>query len=429
MAGEDIIYMSLRELRRLKAVQEAIGKQITQKLAASVIGLSERQVRRLVRAVREEGEKGIIHKSRGALSNRRKPEATKSKALRLYRRKYFGFGPLLACEKLLELDGIGISDETLRGWLIKAGLWQKRRKRSCHRQWRQRKERFGEMVQMDGSHHDWLEGRGPKLVLMLYIDDATGNVFGWFYDHEGTLPAMDGFKRYARRYGLPMSVYLDRHTTYKSTRKLTPEEELMGVAEPLSQFERALKELGVEVMHAYSPQAKGRVERAFGVLQDRLVKEMRLKGIKNEDEANEFLNDYLPEYNRRFGVVAANAADAHVKLPGYFDMDKVLCVKTERAVRNDLTIAHSGRLYQIEEAIKAKKVTVEERVDGSMHITSNGVKVKYGEITQRAKKEAVVRVAKPKMRKPYLPPKDHPWRHWKLRRHGSQKETDTLTTK
>lgn len=295
----------MRELKRLKVVQEAIDGHITQNEAALMLGLSERQVRRVVRAVREEGDRGVIHKSRGLPSNRRMPDHVKEKALLLYQGKYPDFGPTLASEKLLEADGLRVSDETLRIWLIENGLWKKKRKRSVHRQWRPRKECFGEMVQMDGSHHDWLEGRGPQLVLMGYIDDATNTTFARFHEYEGTLPAMDSFKRYVRKYGLPLSVYLDRHTTYKSPRKLTPEEELEGIAEPMSEFERALKELGVEVIHAHSPQAKGRIERLFGVLQDRLIKEMRLRGVKTKDEANEFLEEYLPGYNQRFNLSPA----------------------------------------------------------------------------------------------------------------------------
>ncbi|MFQ5586298.1 MAG: ISNCY family transposase, partial [Thermodesulfobacteriota bacterium] len=367
MAGEDIIYMSLQELKRLKAVQESIERHITQKAAASITGLSERQIRRLVRAVRQEGESGIVHKARGRVSKRKTPGKTRKKALKLYEKKYQGFGPTLASEKLMERDGIEISKETLRKWLMEAGLWQKRRKRSSHRQWRVRKECFGEMLQIDGSHHDWLEGRAPELVLMGYIDDATGNVFGRFYDYEGTMPALDSFKGYVRRYGLPQSIYLDKHTTYKSPKKLTPEEELAGLSEPRSQFERALEELGVEVIHAHSPQAKGRVERAFGTLQDRLVKEMRLRGIKTKDEANGFLREYLPIYNKRFRVLPANKADVHVKLPRYFDLDRYLCIKTGRTVRNDNTVAHNGKLYQIEDRSRTKKVMVEERVNGSVH--------------------------------------------------------------
>lgn len=409
MAAEDRIEMSLKELKRLKVVQEALDRYMTQRSASIMLGLSERQMRRLIKRVREEKDRGVIHRGRGQPSNNRKPAKVKDKALSLYRKKYQGFGPTLASEKLLELDDIKISNETLRKWLMEAGLWKKRRKRSKHRRWRDRKECFGQMVQIDGSHHDWLEGRGPELVLMGYIDDATNTVFCRFYDYEGTLPAMDSFKRYVRHYGLPISVYLDKHTTYKSSGKLTMDEELAGVKEPLSQFERALEELGVELIHAGSPQAKGRVERLFGILQDRLIKEMRLAGIKTKEEANAFLERYLPIYNRKFSVLAANATDAHVRLPGTLNLDRYLCIKTERTVRNDHTIGHNGKLYQLGRQITSKRVWVEERVDGSMQIRSAGQIVRYHEIEHRPNKAASL--AKPhKPRKIIAPAKDHPWR-------------------
>lgn len=412
MAGRDIIVMSIGEVRRLKAVQSAIDRHVTQKTAASMLGLSERQVRRLVRDVREGGDSGVIHGLRGRPSNRRIAEETRDQALSLYRRRYSDFGPTLATEKLLECDGIKISDETLRRWLIEAGFWKKRRKRSCFRQWRPRKECFGQMVQMDGSHHDWFEGRGPKLVLMAYIDDATNTVYGKFFDYEGTLPAMDSFTGYVRKYGLPMSVYLDRHTTYKSSKKLTEWEEVAGI-ESLSQFERALKELGVEVIHALSPQAKGRIERLFGVLQDRLIKEMRLAGIMTKEQANAFLTRYLPRYNERFKVCPANEADAHVKLPSHVDLNRYLCIKTERTIRKDNTIALDGRLYQIEER-GGKKVVVEERVDGSLRMISHGMFLKYREITERPKKKVAPKTDTRVFNQPPKPAKDHPWnRSWK----------------
>jgi transposase len=412
MAGKDIVVMSYREVKRLKALQSAIDRHITQHTAATMLGLSERQVRRLVKVVREEGDSGIIHASRGRPSNRRISEEVRGRVLSLYQGRYPDFGPTLATEKLFECDGIKISDETLRRWLVEAGIWKKKRKRSSYRQWRQRRECFGQMVQMDGSHHDWLEGRGPKLVLMGYVDDATNRVYGRFYDYEGTLPAMDSFKRYVETYGLPMSVYLDRHTTYKSPRKLTEWDEAEGI-EFLSQFERALKELGVEVIHALSPQAKGRIERLFGVLQDRLVKEMRLRGIKTKEEANVFLEEYLPRYDDRFRVCPANKTDAHVKLPGHVDLDKYLCIKTERTLRKDNTIALDGRLYQIEQR-GGKKVAVEERTDGSILMFSNGTSLTYKEITERPQKEEVPKMDARKHHRPQKPPKDHPWkRSWK----------------
>jgi transposase len=424
MAGRDMIVMSLREVRRLKAIQTVIDKQITQKVAGSMVGLSERQVRRLVKVIREQGDRGIIHGLRGRPSNRRFSEELRGKVLFLYEERYWDFGPTLAREKLLEHDGIRISDETLRTWLIEAGLWKKRRKRSPFRRWRPRRECFGELLQMDGSHHDWLEGRGPEMVLMGSIDDATNTAYGRFHDYEGTLPAMDVFKRYVEKYGLPMSGYVDRHTTYKSSKKLTEWDEVEGT-EPLSQFERALKELGVEVIHALSPQAKGRVERLFGVLQDRLVKEMRLRGIMTKDEANAFLEDYLPRYNERFGVCPANEADAHVKLPSHVDLDRYLCIKTERTIRRDNTIALDGRLYQLEER-GGKKVVVEERLDGSLRMISKDVALKYKEITERPKKEVVTKTDLRVYNRPQKPSKDHPWnRRWQIRNAAPQQGTST----
>lgn len=383
MSEMDILRMSRGDIKRLKIMHDVMEKRITQVEAASMLSLSDRQIRRIVGAVRSEGDKGVIHKSRGRPSNRKIKQSVREKVLCLYRKKYEAFGATLFSEKLLEIDRIAISNETLRQWLMEAGLWQRRRRRRSHRQWRRRKECFGEMVQMDGSHHRWLENRGPQLVLMGYIDDATSNVFAKFYDYEGTLPAMDSFKRYVGRYGLPMSVYVDRHTTYKSTKKFSAEFE---EEKPLSQFERALEELGVEVIHAYSPQAKGRIERLFGVLQDRLVKEMRLEGITTKEEANTFLEKYLPRYNKQFRVCPANSADVHVELSGHCNLDRYLCIKHERTVAKDNTIAHNGRLYQIQTRTKTKKVIVEQWCDGSLHVLSNRLKLNFLEITDRPQK-------------------------------------------
>ncbi len=307
--------------------------------------------------------------------------------------------------------GIKLGTQTLRNWLIAEGLWQQRRKARKHRQWRQRKEHFGELVQMDGSHHDWLEGRGPKLALMGYIDDATSQVFARFYDYEGTLPAMDGFKGYVEYYGIPQSAYVDRHSTYKSTAKPTISDELNN-KKPLSQFERALAELGVKVIHANSPQAKGRIERNFGTFQDRLVKEMRLKGTKTKEAANDFLVEYLPVYNQKFGVGAAKTADLHMPVPDGLILDDVLCKKTRRGVRNDHTIAHDKQLYQLLEKTTAKRVMVEERTDGSMLIKHNGKSLRFKEITSRPTKPEPVKSEALKPRKQNIPPKSHPWRNF-----------------
>jgi len=210
VAREHMIMASQEELKRLHVIRKVQEKVIKRVEAGEILCLSSRQIRRIVKRVEVEGDRGIIHRSRGRLSNRVFPGQVKDRAIELYREKYRGFGPTLAVEKLLERDGMELSEETLRGWLLGSGDWKKSRRRRGHRQWRERKEHCGEMVQMDGSHHDWLEGRGPECVLMGYIDDATGRGFGRFYEYEGTLPAMDSFGRYIRRYGIPLKVYLDK---------------------------------------------------------------------------------------------------------------------------------------------------------------------------------------------------------------------------
>ncbi|OGP11530.1 MAG: hypothetical protein A2W63_02630 [Deltaproteobacteria bacterium RIFCSPLOWO2_02_44_9] len=249
MAGKDIIMMTQEELKRLHIIRKELDGRIKQIEAAEILSLSDRQIRRLLGRVREEGDAGIAHKSRGKESNRRLPEKIRKKVIKLYRQKYNGFGPTLLSEKLFEEEALKISDETIRPWLIETGDIKKRRRHKKHRRWRERKGHYGEMLQIDGSHHHWLEGRGPEIVLMGCIDDATNKIFGRFYEYEGTMPAMDCFKRYIGLYGLPGSIYIDRHTTYKSNAKPTIEDDLLD-RKPLSQFERAMGEFGVEALHA-----------------------------------------------------------------------------------------------------------------------------------------------------------------------------------
>ena len=409
MARKDTIEMSRRELSRLHVIKQALEKKVAQVKAGDLLGLSDRQIRRLIRRIREEGEGGISHRSRGRPSNRRIPKKIKDKVIKLCRERYVGFGPTFASEKLLKIDGIKLSDETLRLWFREAEISYEGRKGRKHRQWRERKEHVGELIQMDGSHHDWFEGRGPECVLMAYIDDATGEAYARFYDYEGTFPAMDSFRRYIEKYGIPQSVYADKHSTYRSQAKQTIEEELLD-KKPQSQFERALSELEVKVSHANSPQAKGRIERLFRTFQDRLVKEMRLKGIKTTEGANLFLDDgYLKEHNEKFCVEPAKEADLHRPNPGKRILEGILCIKTSRTVRNDFTIAHDTKLYQITEKTRAKKVTVEERLNGTMAITYKGQRLAYKEITTRPIKknrEEIELMSK----RGHTPSQDHPWR-------------------
>jgi hypothetical protein len=408
MAEEDRIIMSQKEVNRLHVIHQTIEKVITQERAAAMLGLTVRQVRRIARSVRSEGDAGISHKSRGKSAHNQIADKIKDKAVALCRTRYKEFGPTHASEKLLTVHKIKVSDETLRGWFQEEHLPYKGRKKRPHRQWRERKAHRGEMVQMDGSHHDWFEGRGPWCVLMGYVDDATGTVYARFYEYEGTLPAMDGFKRYIRLYGLPQSVYLDRHSTYKVTAKQTIEEELNDV-QPMSHFEKSLAELGVKVIHAYSPQAKGRVERLFGTFQDRVVKEMRLAGVANIAEGNAFLEGYLPEYNRKYAIESAQKADFHRPIANKRALDTTLSIKTERSLRNDFTIAYNKKLYQIKSNIRAKKVTVEERTDGTMRIIHNGQQLKYQEIIVRPIQEKKSANNTRPVRS-WKPSESHPWK-------------------
>jgi len=426
MGERDVVMVSGKELRRASVIGQAISRLITQKKAAEVIGLSYRQTKRLVARVREEGEKGIIHRLRGKPGNRKVEEKARARVIRLCREKYWDFWPTFASEKLEEREGIKINRETLRLWLRGEGKWAWQRKGRKHRKWRQRKEYFGEMVQVDGSHHDWLEGRGPQLVFMGYIDDATGTAFGRFYDAEGSLPAMDSFMRYTKRYGLPQSLYLDRHTTYKSPKEQTIEEQLRD-EKPLSQFERAMKELGVVVIHALSPQAKGRIERAFRTFQDRLIKEMRLAGVNTQEGANRFVEKYLPGHNRRFSVPAVKGGNLHRKAPGKEELRKILCLRTKRGVRNDATIRHCNKCYQLLDVPRrrTKKVIVEEWLDGSLRIRNNGAYLKYREIAPNLlrKPEGPPKAAR-RPRKRYIPPRDHPWRRFKIKAYPRPSQTN-----
>jgi len=407
MVGEDTVCMSAKELKRVHVIRQAMDKALRQREASEVLGITPRQVRRLIQRVRAEGDAGLVHRNRGKPSNRRHRPALKAQVLRLYGQHYGDFGPTLAAEKLAERHGITLSAETLRQWLRARGIAHFTRRKRPHRAWRARKAHVGELIQLDGSHHDWFEGRGPRCVLMAYIDDASSRVFARFYAYEGTMPAMDSFRRYVTRYGIPLALYTDKHTTYKSPTAPTVEEQLAGRM-PHSQFERSLAELGVAVIHAHSPQAKGRVERLFRTFQDRLIKELRLAGVATLDVANRFVATYLPIYNRRFAVPPAQAADLHRPRPASRDLDRSLCLKTTRVLRRDWTVAHHGQLYQIRDNVRATHVQVEERINGTMRLTHHGQPLTYQAIAARPHKATGPETRRPP-RQPVKPRADHPW--------------------
>lgn len=417
MAGKDIIIMSQKELKRLPVIHNVINRQIAQAEAANILDLSIRHIRRIASEVKTHGDIAIIHKSRGRPSNRARPKELKNKILDLCRNKYQDFGPTFAAEKLFEINKFAIHPDTLRKWFIESAIEYKKRKAPKHRSWRPRKDCFGQMVQMDGSHHNWFEQRGPWCVLMGYVDDATGNFYGRFYDYEGTKPAMDSFKRYILKYGIPQSVYLDKHTTYKSPQRLSIEDELNNTR-TLSQMERVFKQLAVDVIHADSPQAKGRVERGFGTHQDRLVKELRLSNINTVKQANKFLGCYYTQkHNRKFTYPANNKTNLYRPIPKHLDLNRVFSIKNKASLRNDFTIRHNNTYYQILEAIRADTITLEERLNSKLYLYHKDKQLKYKLIDKRLEKpKQPLKLRYAFGGKRFVPPQDHIYRKFKIKK-------------
>ena len=361
----------------------------------------------------------MVHRSRGRPSNRRKDPAIREAVIKRYQELYEGFGPTLACEKL-EKEGYQLDHETLRRWLLEEGLWRKRRKRKKHRSWRERKEHCGEMIQIDGSHHDWFEGRGEKVVLINMVDDATGRTFSRFHEAETTRAVMETVWGYVEEHGIPHSIYSDKDSIFVTDRQPTVSEELKG-EQPLTQFGRALKKLGVRIITAHSPQAKGRVERSNGVYQDRLVKELRLVGIKGIGKANELLkNGFLDELNGRFAKEPRSKIDLHKPVPKRLDLRRIFCFEEERLVDNDWTVRWMNRIFQITRTNKVlprarQRVTVQEWLDGSIHLVYRGKELQYRELDKKPPREGKKEVGIVE-RMPYRPPADHPWRRWRYSR-------------
>lgn len=410
---KDIFMISRQEIQRYQIIRKVLDRQINQQEASQVLRLSDRQVRRVVKRVRIEGESGVVHRSRGRPGNRSINVSFKDRILKFYRESYEGFGPTLASEKLLERDGVKVNEETLRLWLIKEALWQSKPRRVRKSlSWRERKAHFGEMVQLDGSHHDWLEGRGPKLVLMGYIDDATGRFYGKFYGYEGTMPAMDSLKGYIKEHGIPRSIYLDHHSTYKTNKKHTYNDWPFRDKVELTQFGRACRQLGIELIYANSPQAKGRIERVFGTLQDRLTKELRLAKALGCKEANTVLERYLDSFNSKFQVPAKRKGDLHRSLDKRIKLDDILSVQTQRPLRNDRTVLHNNRWYQVLNRTRAQDIVVYNYLNGRMAIKYGDNRLDYkvieGPVVRVAPER--LRVFKTGLRKRYIPPRDSYWR-------------------
>jgi transposase len=415
----EVLTMSEKDRSRLV---ELVGVSRGEQSLASAsrrLGLSYRQMKRLWRRYRTEGDAGVRHASRGRASNRRKSPELRQRCLELYQERLEGFGPTLAAEKLSQW-GVLVDHETLRRWLVTAGLWQSRPRRARHRRWRPRKERFGEMIQLDGSHHDWFERRdGTRACLLSMIDDATGVRLSRLSEQETTAGAMELLWCWIERYGIPRSLYVDRKSVYITERAPTIEEELAGEL-PLTAFGKACHRLGIELIAASSPQAKGRVERSHAVYQDRLVKEIRLQGWSTLEQVNAQLESFDEDLNVRFAVVAAESEDAHGPLAPGLDLSAVLVWEETRRVRNDWTLSYQNRWLQIVgpkrnlPAAKAQ-VTVQRRLDGALHLLYRGEELSYEELPQRpARATPPPQKAAPAARPAWRPAADHPWRRsWK----------------
>ena len=390
--------MSRKERERLVRFSQIKQKQIGRCEAAEVLGLSLRQLHRQYVRWRDEGEAGLLHRARGRASPRRWDAAERQRALTLYRAQYCGFGPTLFAEKLAEVHGLWPSHDTARRWLKEADLLQTTRRGRRSRRRRERKARLGEMVQMDGSPHDWLEGRGPPCVLMTAIDDATGRRRGRFFAAETTEAAMATLSQWCERFGVPQSLYVDRHGIYRADRDPTAEELAAG-QRPVTQFGRAMRELDVRLILARSPQAKGRVERSNGVMQDRLVKELRLAKVDTREAANAWLasSGFWESIDEKFAVEAVDPADAH--RPLVVRLADVLCVKEKRSVGLDGCVQWNGRVLQLSEPGRLKGVEVWQRGDGSVELLGDGRRLSWTErdpAARQAERAAAARRAKKK---------------------------------
>ena len=371
--------MTQAERDRLVALKKADKKLITQKQAAEEIGVTERQLRRLLRKLRRKGDTAVIHELRGKASSRKLPAEMEQQAITVLSDPlYRGFGPTLAAEYLHQRHQITVSKETLRGWMVKAGLWQAGQRRVVEvHQWRPRRSRFGELVQWDTSTHDWLEGRGERIYLISMIDDATSRLFARFVHHDTSEENMRLAWSYLERFGRPLAFYTDKAGMFQVAVKTKRQEEREARDRPPmppTQIERALRELQVVWIPAHSPQAKGRVERQFLTAQDRLVKGLRVAGACTIEAANEYLtNHYLPWWNTTLTVAPAQADDAHRPLSQEHDLAAILSHVEPRQVMNNYTLSYDGKIYQIERedirpGMRKAFVRVEERLDGTIAV-------------------------------------------------------------
>jgi transposase len=408
--------MSNRELTRLEVMQRLKDKRLRQKEAARMLGISTRQVKRLWQAYRKRGAKGLVSQRRGKPSNNRLEAGVKQQALDMIKEKYEDFGPTLAHEKLTEVHKLQISRESVRRMMIEEGLWKpKRAKKPPVHQMRERRACFGELVQIDGSDHDWFEGRGPRCSLLVLMDDATGQLMElWFVAHESFFGYCEAVRHYFERCGKPVAFYSDKHGIFRVNNEQT-----VGLGSGMTQFGRAMQELDIQIICANSPQAKGRVERANQTLQDRLVKELRLRGISDMDSANAYLPEFREDFNRRFAVAPRSTHDAHRPLLKTENLEVILTRQKTGLLSKNLTVQANKIIYQIQSdrpdyTLRHAQVTVCENAKGEVTILYKNKPLSYT-IYHKPPRQAEVVDTKTldyQIKTPKPPAPEHPWRQY-----------------
>ena len=411
--------MSNKELSKYEIITQCLNKKLNSTEASKILRVSTRHIRRLKKKVRERGAKGLIHGNRGRKSNHRIDEVMVKKTKQYLHKYYADFKPTFACEKLDGEHGIKMSSEKVRQIMIAEKLWKPKPRKTNkeYRSWRPRKEHFGEMIQFDGSYEHWLEDRGGtgEICLLATIDDATGIITkAQFVSDEGVKPVFTFWQGYVKKHGKPAHIYLDKYSTYKQNQK-----SVLDDPKHLTQFERAMKDLDIHVIHAHSPQAKGRIERLFGTLQDRLVKELRLKKISTIEEANIFLEkEYIQKFNEKFSVPAYRQGNLHRGLTKVDtqNIERIFSIHETRKVNNDFTISYQGRWFQLEESqptlvCRKDRVRVEERINGDIFISLREKYLNFRELPKRPEKIIKMKIpALTKTKPTWKPPLDHPWR-------------------
>ena len=414
--SDELITMSQKELSRLEVMKRLEEKRMKQGEAAARLGISERHVKRLLRAYRDAGAAGLISKRRGRQGNNRLGSQVIQEVRDLIYEQYADFGPTLAHEKLTEVHGLKISRESVRHIMIEEGIWKPRKvKRPPVHQMRERRACFGELVQIDGSPHAWFEDRGPKCTLLVFIDDATGQLGElWFVPQETFFGYGEAARHYCQRHGKPLAFYSDKHGIFRVNQPRP-----LGLSSGMTQFERAMQDLDIQILCANSPQAKGRVERANQTLQDRLVKELRLLGISDIHTANAYLPVFIQDFNRRFAVVPRSNHDAHRPLLPSEDLDRILSCQETRTITKNLTVHYNNVIYQIQTqrpsyALRKAKVTVCENAqgvitilykDGPLDFTTFHLPIRQAQLVDTKSLDH-------KLKTPYRPAEDHPWRQY-----------------